>query len=476
MNILILINQAPNYISFLKPLGDTFKTNGHNVIYACESHLPEIKYETLLDNEERYYFTEYEEAIDSNILDKYQGINLRSWYYSCYDRNYHYDVNNEIDKELDHIILRLVSFFEKIVTNNNIDLVIYENVSNSFAHAAYTVANFYKKKYFGLITSRIPGRYEVWTDEYGNVEKRGEMLETKYGEEPKTENNKIINEYLETFYNNNAEPDYMQANPTSMKVNYIKYYYNKLNIVNRYLEYYRKYPTDVEGAYQSAFPLKVAFKSLVRNFKRKSKLRLLEKTYDQIKSSEKYIVYPMHFQPESSTSVNAMFYDNQYEVIKNVAFSMPVGIQLYVKDHPNGIGFLDMNFYKKIKRLPNVKYIDPLTDTKELLEGSEAIITLTSTMGFEALLLRKPVITLGNVFYNYHPYCFVVEGYKDIFKTILMALDFKYTDFDKINKQFLTVYFEDTFEGRLFNEKSNYKKIYKDLIYYYNKKSINNTI
>ena len=55
----------------------------------------------------------------------------------------------------------------------------------------------------------------------------------------------------------------------------------------------------------------------------------------------------MHFQPESSTSVNAMFYANQVETIQNLAFSLPLGTELYVKDHPNGIGFLSEQDYDR---------------------------------------------------------------------------------------------------------------------------------
>ena len=42
---------------------------------------------------------------------------------------------------------------------------------------------------------------------------------------------------------------------------------------------------------------------------------------------------------------------------------------MYVKDHPNGIGFLPMDQYKQILNLPNVRYINPSENGKKLFEN-----------------------------------------------------------------------------------------------------------
>lgn len=468
MNILILINNAPKYINFLKPLGDIFKSNGHNVIYACESHLPEILYGTSLEVEKTYYFTNHTKEVDRIQLKEYEkSINLRSFYYSCFDRNYHHNVNNQMDKNLDSIIYRLLDFYEEIIKKESVDLVLYENVSNSFAYAAYIVAKKHNKKYFGFITSRMPNRFEIWEDEYGEIDRRGRLFEELDWTSLSSDEVTSITKYIESIKGNNVKPDYMKNNPMSMKVNYLSYYIKKLNIINKYIHYYTDYKDDVGTAYQSAYPLKASYKYVLRNFKRKAKLSKLKSYYDEFDSdNEKYFLLPLHYQPESSTSVNAIFYDNQYEFIKNTAFSLPLGTALYVKDHPNGIGFAGMDFYKKLKRLPNVKYINPLSDTKELISKSQCIITLTSTMGYEALLLEKPVITMGKVFYNYHPYCYKLNGYNEMYKIIKQVLDDSDNrkEFFHYNIKFLSIYIKDTFEGKVFNSESDFQGIYKAVL------------
>ncbi|MFX0560703.1 hypothetical protein TEPIDINF_002137 [Tepidibacillus infernus] len=466
MNILILINNAPGYIIFLKKMGDFFKKQGHIVIYACESHLPEIKYTTPLSIEEKYYFTQHVKKANNEELIEYEKMtNLRKFYYSCFDRNFHYNVNHDKDKEMDSTILRLLDYYGNIFKKHNIDLVLYENVSNSFAYAAYMVAKKNKKKYFGLITSRIPNRYEIWEDEYGNIDKRKENFEELNIDSIPLNDKDYIIKYLESVHLNKAMPDYMINNPMNIKINYFYYYLKKIHVFNRYIEYYLKYPEDVKGAYQSAYPIKASYKFVMRNLKRKLKISLLKKMYDSFEfSKEKFFLLPLHYQPESSTSVNAMYYDNQYEFVKNVAFSLPIGISLFVKDHPNGIGFADLDFYKKIKRLPNVKYINPLSDTKELINNSKGVITLTSTMGYEALLLEKPVITLGKVFYNYHPYCYNISGYNELYDTVRKVLSQEHKDFMQHNLKFLYIYYNDTYEGKVFNKESNFSDIYNSII------------
>ncbi|QNO13413.1 hypothetical protein HYG86_00810 [Alkalicella caledoniensis] len=466
MNILFLVNNAPQYINFFKSLGDNFKLNNHNVIYACESHLPEVKYDTSLKDQKTFYFTDHLNLLSDSKLQEYQNReNLRKFYYSCYDRNFHFGFDNVHDKKSDEIILRLLDFYEKIILQEDIDIVVYENVSNSFAYAAYVVAKQFERKYYGLITSRVPNHFEIWEDEFGNLENRMNSFNKLSKQQIEDHILEHVTEYLNNFKDSSVKPDYMKKNHTSMDINYLKYYINKSGVMLDYFKYYTTHAKKDNNAYQSSHMLIKSFKQLTRNLKRKIKISALKNKYDY-NASEKdnFFIYPMHFQPESSTSVNAIFYDNQYEAIKNISFSLPIGTYLYVKDHPNGIGFLQMNFYKKIKKLPNVKYINPQEDTKKLIIHSKGVITLTSTMGYEALLLEKPVITLGKVFYNYHPYCYNISSYNDIFSTVQKVLFTKHSQFSEYNTKFLCVYFRDIYIGKIFNTDSDFNQIYKSIM------------
>jgi len=131
------------------------------------------------------------------------------------------------------------------------------------------------------------------------------------------------------------------------------------------------------------------------------KVGLVKRLYQAPVEGEQFLLYPMHFHPESSTSILAGTYLDEYEVIRNIAFSLPEGVRLYVKDHISAWGYPALDFYRRIKRLPNVRLLGPNEPTKQLIKASAGVITLTSTVGYEALLLKTRVFLFGQVFYSH---------------------------------------------------------------------------
>jgi hypothetical protein len=64
------------------------------------------------------------------------------------------------------------------------------------------------------------------------------------------------------------------------------------------------------------------------------------------------------------------------------------------------VGFRTRAYYKEIKKIPNVKLIHPNFDSYKIINDSKAIYTISGTVGWEGLILKKPIITFGDVFYN----------------------------------------------------------------------------
>jgi hypothetical protein len=127
--------------------------------------------------------------------------------------------------------------------------------------------------------------------------------------------------------------------------------------------------------------------------------KLLEPTLP----NEKFVFFPLHIVPELSLLLYAPFHINQETIAQNIAQSLPWDTCLYVKEHPQGIGYKTMSFYKGVKRTPNVRFIYPHLSSRTLAAASQGVVTITGTAGLEAMLLGKPVITLGDVFYNFVP-------------------------------------------------------------------------
>lgn len=135
----------------------------------------------------------------------------------------------------------------------------------------------------------------------------------------------------------------------------------------------------------------------------KRKVRILigyEDLYDEPVAGERFAYYPLHMEPEMVTMLYAPIYNDQLWVVKQIAKSLPVGYKLYIKEHLAMFGFRTRAFYQELKKIPNIKLISPKASSFDLIRKAQLIAVLTGTVGWEALLLKKPVITFGEIFYN----------------------------------------------------------------------------
>lgn len=84
-----------------------------------------------------------------------------------------------------------------------------------------------------------------------------------------------------------------------------------------------------------------------------------------------------------------------FSVLEAAADSLPDSVKIVVKEHPScSKDFSDL--HKKNSRI----YFANSQNTQLLIEKSMAVATINSSVGLEAMLLNKPVIVLGEAFYN----------------------------------------------------------------------------
>ena len=149
------------------------------------------------------------------------------------------------------------------------------------------------------------------------------------------------------------------------------------------------------------------FKSAIENIGiifRKYVLKL-SNPFEQAVAGEKYVLFPLHLQPEASTIIMAPEYVDQEVFVKNASRSIPLGYYLYVKEHPNMLGKRPGNYYAKLKENFNVRLIDPSADNRKIIDGAELILNLTGTAGLEGALMKKKVINCGLPPFRTIPIC-----------------------------------------------------------------------
>lgn len=466
MKILILMNNAEDYPLFFGSLGEYLEKNGNTVFYAYDSHLPQYCYPTIKTNlKSTFVFSDYFKESSSGIKDlrpHFKALNIWQMFFADFDR---FDVfklhKNKSPIYFQNLLVALLHFFDDIFLKNAIDVVIFENVSNTLAYSAHEVAKIYGKKFLGIASSRLPSRFEIH-DEILDISKRIEKDFQKLANDSnKNPISTYVSDYLSSFHE--VIPDYMKNNPTAYDRTLRSQYLNtkKISYLLNIIKYTVTHSKELFFVYQTGNPITFSLKMMGRNLKRKFHLKFMDKLFDRSDSSEKYYLYPLHFHPESSTSVLAPEYNDEITTITNIAFSLPFGHLLYVKDHRSAAGYPDPLFYSKLKKIPNVRLIHYNENIKNLIKASQGVITLTSTAGYEALLLGKPVYVFGRVFYEFHPNCFKVDRPRDLFNLLCHAPTL-IKDRHNLNELFVEAYYLNTKAGFLnFSQKEMYPPIFE---------------
>ena len=175
---------------------------------------------------------------------------------------------------------------------------------------------------------------------------------------------------------------------------------------------------------------------------------LHHRIFDKVDRKDKFYIFPLHMQPEASTLILAPFQVNQKECIINVSKLLPLDTFLYVKEHKSALGQHSLNFYKELKQYPNIKLISYNESMFNLIKDSIGTINLSSTVGLESLIIKKPSILLGNVFYNDSGLTFRVESYQQLKETIqqISKEDFNLNDKFKNYDERLAYYIDSLYK------------------------------
>lgn len=117
----------------------------------------------------------------------------------------------------------------------------------------------------------------------------------------------------------------------------------------------------------------------------------------------RYVFIPLHVQPEMSTLLFAPYFVNQTEFVRNVAQSVPANVTVYVKEHPVMItkGLRSPAYLRSLAKIPNVHLVSG--DTAKLIKHASAVVTVTGTPAFEALMAGVQVYVFGNVYFDFLP-------------------------------------------------------------------------
>ena len=456
-----LTSHIPSLKEFLGSLAKEVLRRGDDCLVLADSKIGEYVSRRCFPEEAR--FLSKVDWCKENFQKDEKDFDSLSWkeFFPDFDRFRFFNKGFENSLET---ISQQYQFLDAILSEERPDAVIFEPPSGNFSEVAFYLCKKYRIPYLGLILSRLPGRTDVYDSEstYFGYRKDFEKIVSVSKDEER-----FARDFVEKFINHKFLPSYMKYQNLSGKgLNFKDYIKKSMESLPHWLKYISQRSQFKEFDSVSEMQLWHRICYPGRILKIKIKKLFQGNIFCHLKKGDKFFLFPLHIQPEASTSVLATYFYDQLNTVKNIAFCLPLPYKLYVKEHPAVRGDRPINFYKELKRIPNVVLISPSENVKNLIKNSNGVITLTSTIGLEAALSGKLVYVLGNVFYSFHPLCRKIKGgFEELKEEIRNDLGRPpASDLDNINYRFLASYKRNTIEGDLQGGKiNNYRKIYEEI-------------
>lgn len=443
--LLLLANNADHSRTYMHALSRKLLEHQIESIFAIDSHLTDYTEGKGAPLPNAYYFSDHLKTAASRTSNS--AINAKgagtaqNWsiFFSDFDRFLTFGVNpmQIMNKGLhfEAIAEQLSIFFAQIMDHHKIDGIVYEPVSNSFALSAFYQASKRQIPFFSISPSRISGRMEIsGTGALSDEATLANIYEDiASGRSAASEDIQIARDYIEGI--DQDIPDYMKTNGLDAIHLSRKYLnFSKLRLFIRFATYLIKSNSDWTYAYQHGNPFRLSSQYILRSVRRRLRYRIVRRHLRTNAPGENYFLYPIQFHPEASSSIYAPDYVDEFNNIRSIAFRLPIDTKLVVKEHPSATGNQKVEFYKKLSWLPNVILVAPEVPIKPLIRNAIALITATSTAGFEAAVLDKPVILLGRAFYSYFPNVKLINSPHELDSAIAWARDFVGIGRDEIER------------------------------------------
>jgi hypothetical protein len=120
---------------------------------------------------------------------------------------------------------------------------------------------------------------------------------------------------------------------------------------------------------------------------------------DDRKSDHPYILICLQHQPEAAVDVFGGFNSDQKKLVEMIARLAPSRCEIIVREHRGAIGDRPASWYQQVGALPKVRFGDPFAPIYPLIKSAGAVVTVSSTVAFEAALLDTPSLLLAPVHY-----------------------------------------------------------------------------
>ena len=158
--------------------------------------------------------------------------------------------------------------------------------------------------------------------------------------------------------------------------------------------------------------------------------------------NKKYVFFPLNSEPEIALSVYNFKLRNQIEICRIISESLPLNYYLIVKEHPRSWGVRKPTYYKKLSKIPNLKFAKVDDSITDIIKYSSGVIVLSSFVALQSLILNKPVALIGSSIYEMlgKPYILKVENIFNLDKIIKELTSLKINSKNILEKFVCSIY------------------------------------
>lgn len=145
--------------------------------------------------------------------------------------------------------------------------------------------------------------------------------------------------------------------------------------------------------------------------------------YQPLGALKRFVYYPLHVPADMALTIRSPEYFDQLALVDYLLRIVPASHRVAIKEHPAQIGALSADRLRALaKRYDNLAILDPKTNNYAVLERCDAVVSVNSKSGAEALLMGRPVLVLGNAFYANCPFVTRVDAPADLPAALVRAL------------------------------------------------------
>ena len=125
----------------------------------------------------------------------------------------------------------------------------------------------------------------------------------------------------------------------------------------------------------------------------------------------------------SATTIKniSAYYSSSYEALQDVVNNLPDNSLLIIKPHPHDSVDNKEKFKSLASIYKNILYITDEYNASQIIDISDVVITIASTINIEVIYKKKPLILLGDTYSSVSSYPYHISTYKNLYDCMCSA-------------------------------------------------------